>query len=191
MTRTVEEVEADFAAADAAWADARETHRLARLAAEDLRRRAMADDSTVNAADLAAADDEAEFGALKIQSRQATVEALEAELRSAKAERFADEFGAAIEPLRQDFEESMGALEVALGRVVESSRAHAGLIDRTYQTAARMAHDATPRVRFPQYQHPSIDRTELRALEVSDPSTCLCKRPSARSNGRSARKDSP
>ena len=176
MTRTVEEVEADFAATQAAWQDAREAHRLALQGAGDLRRRAIADDGTVSAAELAAAEHEAEFAALKIEARQRATESLEAELRSAKAEQFADEFGAAIEPLRQDFEESMAALEVALGRVVESWRAHAGLIDRTYQTAARMARDATPRVRFPQYQHPSIDRTELRALEVFGPVNMLVQK---------------
>ena len=124
MTRTVEEVEADFAATQAAWQDAvREAHRLALQGAGDLRRRAIADDGTVSAAELAAAEHEAEFAALRFEARQRATESLEAELRSAKAEQFADEFGAAIEPLRQDFEESMAALEVALGRVVESALA--------------------------------------------------------------------
>lgn len=39
-----------------------------------------------------------------------------------------------------------------------------------------MARDATPRVRFPQYQHPSIDRTELRALEVFGPVNMLVQK---------------
>ncbi|MGD0985087.1 MAG: hypothetical protein ABSA65_14925 [Acidimicrobiales bacterium] len=169
MTRTVEEVEADFAAADAAWSAAREAARLARLAAEDLRRRAIADDSTVSAAALAEAEHESEFAQLKIEARRTATEALESELRTAKAEQFADDFEAAIEPLRADFDQSLVDLESALGRVVDTWRAHAGLMERTYETAARIARDASPRIRFPQYGTPSVGKFELRARPVYEP----------------------
>ncbi len=154
MTRTVEEVEADFAATQAAWQDAREAHRLALQGAGDLRRRAIADDGTVSAAELAAAKHEAEFAALKIEARQRATESLEAELRSAKAEQFADEFGAAIEPLRQA-EESMAALEVALGRVhaILGRRTLASLIAPTKRPQGWP--DATPPVAFPSTSTPA------------------------------------
>jgi hypothetical protein len=164
MTRPVTEVESDFDKAAAAWADAREAARLAGLAAADLRRRALADDATVSAAALAEAEHEAEFASLKLAARQAATEALESELRSAKAEAFVDDFEAAIQPLREEFERSLTDLEPALNRVVVAWRAHATLVNATYQTAARIDRTASPRIRFPQYGHPSVGKFVLREL---------------------------
>jgi hypothetical protein len=176
MARSVEEVEVDVAAVRAAHSDATEAARQARLAAEDLRRRAIADDGTVTAAALAAAEHESEFATLKIEARMSAVQALDAELAVARAERFADEFALAEQPLRQGFDQSMADLESALDRVVTAWRAHASLIDRTYQTAARTYARTTPRIRFEQYQHPSIDKTALRAIEVFAPVTAMVER---------------
>ena len=100
MARTVEEIETDVAAVRSAWSEATEAARQARLAAEDLRRRAIADDSTVSAAALAAAEDEAKFSELKIEARKQATMTLDGELRTATAERFADEFETAIQSLR-------------------------------------------------------------------------------------------
>jgi len=184
MARTVEEVEADVAAARTAWQDATEAYRLARLAAEDLRRRAIADDSTVTAADLAAVDHEAEFASLKIEARKTATETLEAELRTAKAERFADDFEAAIQPLREGFEQSLVDLESALNRVVTAWRAHASLINATYEAAARIDRAASPRIRFPQYGHPSVGKFELRARPVFEPVEALVTKTLAGLNAR-------
>jgi hypothetical protein len=173
MARTVEEIETDVATARATWSDAVEASRLAGLAAADLRRRAIADDSTVTAAALAAAEDEAKFSSLKIEARKTGATALDAELRTARAERFADSFSASIQLLREDYDRSLVDLESALGRVVESWRAHATSIDRAYQTAAGIDRTATPRVRFPAYGHPSIDKCELRAVPVYEPVEAL------------------
>ena len=172
MARSVGEIETDVAAVRAAHSDATEAHRVAGLAAADLRRRAVADDSTVTAAALAAAENEAKFSELKIAARLSAVRALDSELAVAKAERFADEFGAAEKPLRDDFDQSMTDLEVALGRVVTAWRAHASLVNTTYRTAQNH-HTATARIRYPQYGHPSIDKTELRAVEVYAPIEAL------------------
>jgi hypothetical protein len=184
MPRPVEQIEADVAAARASWSDATEAARQARLAAEDLRRRAMADDSTVSAAALAAAEDEAKFSDLKIEARKATTVALDSELRSAKAERFADDFEAAIQVLREDFDQSLEGLEGALLRVVDAWRAHATLMDRTYQAAAGIDRSASPRVRFPQYGHPSVGKFELRAIEVFGPVEMLVQKTLAGLNAR-------
>jgi hypothetical protein len=167
--RTVEEIEADLAATHAAWSDATEAHRVARLAAADLRARAVADDSTVSAADLAAAEHEAEFAALKIEARQTATEALEAEARSARAERFVDEFEAAIQPLHEDFDQSLVDLESALGRVVTAWLADARLLNSTYETAARIDRTASPRIRFPLAGRPSVGKFELRSRPVYEP----------------------
>lgn len=174
-TRPVEVVETDVQAARAAWQDAVEVSRLAGLAAADLRARAVRGDTTVTASKLAAATDEAAFAELGIEAKKATTVALDAELATARAERFADEFGAAEEPLRQDFNQSLVDLESALDRVVVAWRSHASLLDRAYQTAAGI-HTASPRVNFPQYGHPSIDKTALRAIEVFAPVTAMVER---------------
>ena len=176
MSRSVEVVEADVAAVRASWQGAIEAHRLARLAAEDLRARAIRGDDGVTAAQLAAATHESEFTALGIEAKQAAVMTLEEELRTAKGEAFADDFALAEQPLRQGFDESMAALEAALDRVVDAWRKHASLIDRTYQTAARIHARSTPRIRFPQYGHPSIDRTELRAVPVFEPVSAMVQK---------------
>ena len=180
--RTVEEIETDLAAVKTAWQDATEAHRLARLAAEDLRRRAIADDSTVSAADLAAVDHEAEFASLKIEARKTATQALEAELRTACAERFADEFEAAIEPLREDFEQSLVDLEAALGRVVTAWRAHASLMTSTYQAASLLDRTASPRIRFPVVGHPSVGKFVLRTVPVYEPVEMLVNKALANLN---------
>jgi hypothetical protein len=169
MPRTVEEIETDVAAVRASWQDAVEVSRLGRLAAEDLRRRAMADDGTVSAGALAAAEDEAKFSELKIEARKQATMTLEAELRTATAERFADEFEAAIEPLREDFDRSLIELESALLRVVSAWRAHASLMNSTYSTAAGIDRGASQRVRFPAIGNPSVGKFQLRALPVFEP----------------------
>jgi hypothetical protein len=176
MTRSVEEVESDVAAARTAWQDAVEASRLARLAAEDLRRRAIADDSTVSAAALAAAEDEAKFAELKIEARKQATMTLEGELRSARAERFADEFETAIQSLSEDFDRSLIELEGALLRVVTAWRAHASLMNSTYQAAAGIDRSASPRVRFPAIGHPSVGRYQLRAIEVFGPVETLVQK---------------
>ena len=129
----------------------------------------------MTAAQLAAANDEVSFAELGIGAKRAATEALEEELRGASAEAFADNFGATERPLRQEFDESMANLEAALGRVVTAWRAHASLIEHTYQAAARI-HRASPRIRFPQYQQPSIDKTELRAIEVFRPVSAMVEK---------------
>ena len=177
MTRTVEEVETDFAATQAAWADAREAHRVALLKAGDLRRRAVNDDSTVSAADLAAADHEAQFSELKIEARKTATEALEVELHSAKAEAFANEFLSAEQPLRQEYEQSLAELESALGRVAATWRAHATLINASWQMAAYQGHHtASPRIRFSQYRGFAIDTVALKALDVFAPVETLVQK---------------
>ena len=137
--------------------------------------RALADDATVSAAALAEADHEAEFHTLKIQSRQAAVEAIEAELRTARAERFADEFGRAHQPLREEFDQSLAGLDVALDRVVAAWRAHAAFIRDTYTTAAHIDRAATARIKFFQYgpYTATIDKTPLHALPVHQPVQAL------------------
>jgi hypothetical protein len=167
--RSVEEIEVDVAAVRAAHSDATEAARQARLAAEDLRRRAIADDGTVTAAALAAAEHESEFATLRIEARMSAVRAADAELATAKAERFADEFEAAIEPLREDFDRSLIELESALLRVVSAWRAHASLMNSTYSTAAGIARGASQRVRFPAIGNPSVGKFQLRALPVFEP----------------------
>ena len=176
MARSVEEVESDVAAARAAWSDATEAHRLARLAAEDLRARAIRGDTTVTASQLAEATHEFEFAGLGIEARQAATMALETELRTARANQFADEFAAAEKPLREAFDQSMADLESALGRVVDAWRAHATLINSSYEAAARIDRSATNRIRFPAYQHPSIDNCLLRAVPVFEPVTALVEK---------------
>jgi hypothetical protein len=161
-----------------------EAHRLARLAADDLRARAMRNDTTVTASALAAANDEAAFAELGIEAKKTATVALDSELRTAKAEQFANEFSASIQPLRQEFDQSLVDLESALGVVVTAWRAHATSIDRAYQTAARVHHTATPRIRFPQYGNPSIDKTELRAIEVFGPVQMLVEKTLAGLNAR-------
>jgi hypothetical protein len=175
MTRPVEQVEADVAAARGAWQDATEAHRLALLKVGDLRARAMRNDTTVTASQLAAANDEAAFAELGIEAKKLAVMALEEELRTAKAEEFADNFGVAEKPLREGFDQSMTDLESALDRVVVAWRAHAVLINTTYRTAQNH-HTATARIRYPQYQHPSIDKVELRAVPVFEPVTALVQK---------------
>ena len=169
MTRPIEEIEADDAAVRTAHQDAVEVSRVARLAAADLRRRAIADDATVSAADLAAAEHESEFATLRIQARMSAVRALDSELATAKAEAFVDNFEAAIQPLREDFDQSLVDLEGALLRVVSAWRAHAGLMNSTYEAAAHIDRSASPRVRFPAIGNPSVGRFQLRALPVFEP----------------------
>jgi hypothetical protein len=175
MTRPIAEIEADVAAAQAAHQAAQEAHRQARQTAADLRRRAVNDDAAVTASDLAAADHESDFASLKIASRMASIEALEAEHRSATAEAFADEFVAAEQPLHEDFDQSLADLEAALNRVVTSWRSHATFIRDSYTTAAHMDRAATARIRFYQYgpYSATIDRTPLRALPVHQPLEAL------------------
>jgi hypothetical protein len=173
MARTVEEIETDVAAVRSAWSEATEAARQARLAAEDLRRRAIADDSTVSAAALAAAEDEAKFSELKIEARKQATMTLDGELRTATAERFADEFETAIQSLSEDFDRSLIELEGALLRVVTAWRAHASLMNSTYQTAAGIDRSASPRVRFPAIGHPSVGKFQLRALPVFEPVEAL------------------
>jgi hypothetical protein len=176
MTRPIEEIEADDAEARRAWQDSVEAHRLAALAAADLRARAVAADPTLTAADLAAARDVEELAALGIEAKKTAAMALDAELATAKAEAFADDFGVAEASFRADFDQSMEGLELALGRVVDTWRAHATLIERTYTTAAGGHNRSTPRIRFPQYGHPSIDKCELRAVPVFEPVTALVQK---------------
>jgi hypothetical protein len=170
MTRTVEEVEADLAAVKASWQDATEASRLARLAAEDLRRRAVADDSTVTAAALAAAEHESEFAKLKIEARKTATEALESELRVAKAERFADESVAAIQSLRPEYDKFLADLKALLEHGGDVWARDTILKAKARQTAATMGyHTATPRrVRLPLYGEASIDGISLGALRIVD-----------------------
>jgi hypothetical protein len=91
---------------------------------------------------------------------------------------------AAIQPLSEDFDRSLIELESALLRVVTAWRAHASLMDRTYQAAAGIDRSASPRVRFPAIGHPSVGRFQLRAIEVFGPVETLVGKTLAGLNAR-------
>ena len=69
MTRTEEQIEADLAAVRRDDQEAVETHRVAKVVADDLRGRAMAGDTSVTAAALAEAEHAAEFAELPIPAK--------------------------------------------------------------------------------------------------------------------------
>ena len=98
MTRTVEQIEADLAAVRRDHQEAVEIHRVAKVVADDLRGRAMAGDTSVTAAALAEAEHAAEFAELPIPAKFGAIASIEAELKQAKTEGYADDFTATVTP---------------------------------------------------------------------------------------------
>jgi len=123
--RTVEEIEADQAAAHAAQQAAVEAHRLARLAASDLRARAIAGDPSVTSAALAEAEHAAEHAGLPLEAKLEVIKALNAEHLLAVTEAFADEVTATESALRADVDAGFSDVEAALQRLAKSWQSHA------------------------------------------------------------------
>ena len=149
MTRPIEEIESDVKAARSAWQNAVEAHRLAGLAAADLRRRAVSGDATLTAAQLAAATHETEFASLGINARQEAAMLLDRELLTARTEAWADEVTATEPALRADIDAAFGDVEAALARLAKSWQSHTSYVQARWKQvgSSTVSQDVTPRVR--------------------------------------------
>jgi hypothetical protein len=149
MTRPITEIEADVAAARAAWQDAVEAHRQAATAVASLRARAVAGDKSLTAADLAARQHEEEFAALGISARKEAAMLLDRELLTARTEAWADEVTATEPALRADIDAAFGEVEAALQRLAQSWQSHASYVQARWEQvgSSTVSSDVTPRVR--------------------------------------------
>jgi hypothetical protein len=148
MTRPITEIEADQAAAHAAQQAAVEAHRLARLAAADLRRRAIAGDPSVTSAALAEAEHAAEHAGLPLEAKLEVIKTLNAEHLLAFTEAWADEVTATEPALRAEIDAAFTDAEAALQRLAKSWQSHATYVQAKWEQVGRtVAADVTPRVR--------------------------------------------
>jgi hypothetical protein len=149
MTRPITEIEADVAEARLAWQNDVEAHRRAGVAVADLRTRAVRGDTSLTAAQLAAATHEHEFAALGISARKEAAMVLDRELLTARTEAWADEVTATEPALRADIDAAFGEVEAALGRLAKSWRTHATYVQSRWQQvgSSTVGVDVTSRVR--------------------------------------------
>jgi hypothetical protein len=131
MTRTVEQIETDLAAVRRDHQEAVETHRVAKVVADDLRGRARAGDTSVTAAALAEAEHAAEFAELPIPAKHEAIKEREAEKLVADIERRADEVTATVTPLAARFEQALAISRGVDDEIVESWRALATFLWQT------------------------------------------------------------
>jgi hypothetical protein len=107
MTRSVEAIEADLAAARQDHQAAVEARGQARYVARTLKERAIAGDASVSAQDLALANDVAYHAELPLESKLEAIKPLEVELKKAQAARVKDGWVATDTALLADFEQAM------------------------------------------------------------------------------------
>lgn len=176
MTRNIEQIEADLAEARSQHAAAVQARSLAVTTAADLRRRAIAGDGAVTATALAEADHAAEFAALPIGARLEAVAALEAQLKVAETEIWADRVTATLPALRGDVEQAFSDIEAALDRLVKAWRLHATFVSQTARECGTIVlPNVTPRVRRG-LRHVVVDGEEIRTIHVHEPLAELARR---------------
>jgi hypothetical protein len=147
MTRPIQEIEADQAAAHAAQQAAVEAKRVATELAKDLRARARKGDPSVTAAALAEAEHAVEFLELPLESKLEEIQALNAEHLLCVTEAFADEVAATEPALRADIDAAFSAVEAALQRLAKSWQSHAAYVQARWGEVGRtVSSDVTPRV---------------------------------------------
>jgi len=148
VTRSLKAIEADLSTARQEHQDDFAHNQDDIKVAGDLRARAIAGDSSVSAAQLAAAEDQARFSALGLEAKFQAIQALEAEHLVVTTELWADEVAATEPALRGDLEHAFDALEAVLDQLVTSWRIHAGYVSQTAQVVgSTVGADVTPRVR--------------------------------------------
>jgi hypothetical protein len=176
MTRPIESIEADRAAVRQAHQEAVETHRLARELANGLRARAVAGDASVSAQDLAQAEDAANFAELPIAAKFEAIKPLDAELKKAETELFADEASATEAALRYDHERAVANAQAAADYLVTTWKAHATYVQQVSGAVGRgIAADVSPRVRRGATSAGAvfIDGVAMRHIPVLDPAERL------------------
>jgi hypothetical protein len=170
MTRPIAEIEAAQAAAHAAQQAAVEAHRLARLAASDLRARAIKGDPLVTSAALAEAEHAAEHAELPLESKLEAIQALNAEHLLAVTEAWADQVTATEPALRADVDAAFSDVEAALQRLAKSWQSHATYVQAKWEQVGRtVSSDVTPRVRRINGFDVGIDGKLLRQMPFFGP----------------------
>jgi hypothetical protein len=148
MTRPIEKIEADQAAAHAAQQAAVEAKRVATEFAKDLRARARKGDTTVTAAALAEAEHAVEFLELPLESKLEAIQALNAEHVLAFTEAWADEVSATEPGLRADIEAKVTNAVEAMRLASEAQETHGAYCQARWGEVGRtVSADVTPRVR--------------------------------------------
>jgi hypothetical protein len=147
MTRTLEQIQPDLAAAHRAHQATVEARSAAKALADNLRARARAGDTSVTAAALAEAEHAAEFAELPIGAKHQAVEALEAEAMVARTEAWADQVSATIPALRTEVEGTLAEIGECLDKLVQTWRIHANAVQMAAcEVGSIVRGDVSPRV---------------------------------------------